>query len=161
MIDETVLFDGWTGIVRIVMVGSLAYVGLVAILRASGKRTLSKMSAFDLVVTVALGSTLGATLLDRAVPLADGLTALALLVGLQYVVAFLSVRWKRFGRMVKSEPSLLLRDGALLPHAMRAQRVTEEEIDAAIRQSGAGDRAAVACVVLESDGSLSVVRQAA
>ena len=52
MIDETVLFDGWTGIVRIVLVGSLAYVGLVAILRASGKRTLSKMSAFDLVVTV-------------------------------------------------------------------------------------------------------------
>lgn len=161
MIDETVLFDGWTGIVRIVLVGSLAYVGLVAILRASGKRTLSKMSAFDLVVTVALGSTLGATLLDRAVPLADGLTALALLVGLQYVVAFLSVRWKGFSGMVKSEPSLLLRDGALLPQAMRAQRVTEEEIDAAIRQSGAGDRARVACVVLESDGSLSVVRQPA
>lgn len=47
MIDETLLFNGWTGIVRIVLVGSLAYVGLVAILRVSGKRTLSKMSAFD------------------------------------------------------------------------------------------------------------------
>ena len=51
-------FDSWTALGRVLLVGTLAYVALVAILRISGKRTLTKLNAFDLVVTVALGSTL-------------------------------------------------------------------------------------------------------
>ena len=51
------------------VVGVLAYVALVFLLRISGKRTLSKMNAFDFVVTVALGSTLATILLSTAVVL--------------------------------------------------------------------------------------------
>lgn len=40
------------------VIGVLAYASLILLLRASGKRTLSKMNAFDFIVTVALGSTL-------------------------------------------------------------------------------------------------------
>lgn len=54
------LFQGWPGLARTAVVGSMAYAGLVLFLRISGKRTLSKLNAFDLVVTVALGSTLAA-----------------------------------------------------------------------------------------------------
>jgi hypothetical protein len=56
------VFQDWSGLLRTVVVGMLAYVALVALLRVSGKRTRSKMNAFDFVVTVALGSTV-ATLL--------------------------------------------------------------------------------------------------
>lgn len=86
------LFQGWTGPARTVLVGALAYAGLVVFLRLSGKRTLSKLNAFDLVVTVALGSTLATILLDEKVPLAEGLTAFAVLIGLQFVVTWTSVR---------------------------------------------------------------------
>lgn len=55
---QAMLFQNWAGIVRTVMVGSLAYFTLVCFLRISGKRTLAKLNAFDFVVTVALGSTL-------------------------------------------------------------------------------------------------------
>ena len=51
-------FDSWAGLGRVLVVGVLAYSALVLLLRISGKRTLTKMNAFDLVVTVALGSTL-------------------------------------------------------------------------------------------------------
>jgi uncharacterized membrane protein YcaP (DUF421 family) len=68
------------------LVGFLAYVGVVFLLRLSGRRTLSKMNAFDLIVTVALGSTLATILLDRELPLAEGMLAFALLIGLQFVV---------------------------------------------------------------------------
>ncbi len=53
--------------VRVAVVGVLAYCGLVLLLRISGKRTLSKMHAFDLVVTVALGSLLATALLSQNV----------------------------------------------------------------------------------------------
>jgi uncharacterized membrane protein YcaP (DUF421 family) len=60
-------FDSWDGLLRVVVVGILAYTGLVLLLRISGKRTLSKMNAFDFVVTVALGSTLATILLSSDV----------------------------------------------------------------------------------------------
>jgi uncharacterized membrane protein YcaP (DUF421 family) len=53
-----VLFHSWFGLLRVLVVGTLAYAGLVVFVRISGKRTLSKMNAFDFVVTVAMGSTL-------------------------------------------------------------------------------------------------------
>ena len=65
-------FDGWAGLLRVLVVGALAYAALVLLLRVSGKRTLSKMNAFDLVVTVALGSTLATVLPSRDVALAEG-----------------------------------------------------------------------------------------
>ena len=152
------LFDTWFGLVRIVVVGTAAYAALVLILRVSGKRTLAKLNAFDLVVTVALGSTLATVLLSKSVALADGLLGFALLVGLQYAVAWLSVRSPRFGAAVKSEPSLLLHRGRFLEGAMRRQRVTREEVVSALRSSGLARPEDAAAVVLETDGSLGVVR---
>lgn len=77
-------FTSWYSLFRIVVVGALAYFALVLMLRSSGKRTLAKLNAFDLVVTVSLGSTLSTILLSRSIALADGLLALALLIRLQY-----------------------------------------------------------------------------
>ena len=52
-----IFFDNWETLFRTLIIGVLAYVSLVILLRISGRRTLSKMNAFDMVVTVALGST--------------------------------------------------------------------------------------------------------
>ena len=155
--DADALFTGWDPIIRILVVGAAAYFALVVVLRASGKRTLSKLNAFDLVVTVAIGSTFSSILTSKDLALAEGVAALALLVGLQYAVTFLSVRIKGIDELVKSEPSLLLKDGKPLPGALRQQRVTQEELLAAIRTSGGAQLSDAAFVVLESDGSLSAV----
>lgn len=154
---EPIFFDTWAGPLRILIVGTLAYAGLIFLLRVTGKRTLSKMNAFDLIVTVALGSTLATVLLDRTLPLVEGLTALALLVVLQYAITWGSVRSKALRGLVKSEPALLVRDGAYLQDAMHRARVTQDEVDAALRQHGLNDISAARLVVLETDGSLSVV----
>ena len=152
-------FDTWAGVARTLVVGSLAYAGLVILLRWSGKRTLSKMNAFDFIVTVAIGSTLATVLLSKTVPLAEGLLALMLLIGLQFVVTWSSVRIGLVRRLVTGEPQLLLDHGRLLPVALRRARVTEGEVRAAVREAGVCDLAVVTAVVLETDGSLSVLRR--
>lgn len=149
--------DTWIGLLRVVVVGTLAYAALVALLRISGKRTLAKLNAFDLVVTVALGSTFATVLLNKDVALAEGVLGFAVLAGLQWVVAWLSVRSARFGQLVKSEPRLLLHRGRLLEGAMRAERVTHDEVLSALRSAGVTDPAQAGAVVLETDGSLSVI----
>ena len=153
------LFDSWGGLARVVVVGILAYAALVAILRVSGNRTLSKMNAFDLIVTVALGSTLATILLSKDVALVEGIVALALLVGLQYVVTWLVVRFPAVGRAVKSEPTLLLHRGRFLDGPMRRARVVEEEVQAALREQGIASPDQVEAVVLETDGTFSVVKR--
>lgn len=150
-------FDNWYGIGRAVLVGVLAYAGLIALLRATGKRTLSKMNAFDLVVTVALGSTLATVLLTEKVALLEGLIGLAVLILLQFAVTWLSVRSGAVRRLVRAEPTLLYFRGEFLPDALRSQRVTEAEVYQAVRGSGQAGLQQVAAVVLESDGTLSVV----
>ena len=149
-------FQNPQGIIRTLIVGALAYVALVLFLRLSGKRTLAKLNAFDLVVTVALGSTLSAILLQESIALAEGLTALALLIGAQYLVTYLSVRSSRFAGMVRSEPSLLAKDGAFCQGTMHRQRITRDEALSAIRAQGGRDVDGVEFLVLESDGTISV-----
>jgi len=152
-------FESWTSVGQTILTGVIAYVALVALLRITGKRTLAKMNAFDLVVTVALGSTLSTILVSRQVPLADGLVALLLLVGLQFAVAWTSVRWRAFERAVKGDPSLLLYRGEFRHAEMRGQRVSEEEIRAATRAAGLAQPTDAGAVILETDGSFSVVKQ--
>lgn len=142
---QEALFQSWSAISRTVVVGVAAYAILVVLLRASGKRTLSKMNAFDLVVTVALGSTLATILLSKDVALAEGVTALLVLVAMQCVVAWLSVRSKTVRRLARSEPRLLVRRGQLLTKALKEDRLSHDDISE------------VDAVILETDGRFSVV----
>ncbi|MEW5928600.1 MAG: YetF domain-containing protein [Gemmatimonadota bacterium] len=151
-------FNSWFDLLRVLLVGTAAYVALVGMLRVSGKRTLAKMNAFDLVVTVALGSTLATVLLSKEVALAEGLLAFATLIALQFGVAWLSVRSRRVQELVKSEPALLFFEGRYLDGALRRERVAREEVRSAIRAGGIASLEDVAAVVLETDGTFSVVR---
>ena len=150
------IFNGWDGVLRILLIAPAAYVALILILRMSGKRTLAKLNAFDFVVTIAIGSTLASVITSSTLSLVDGLAALGLLVGMQFIVTAASVRWPWFNNAVKSEATLLARNGELLPRAMRRQRITSDEIEAAIRQSGGRSVDDAEAVFLETDGSLAV-----
>lgn len=151
------LFDSWENIYRIVIVGILAYAGLILLLRLSGNRTLSKMNSFDLVVTVAFGSTLSTILVNKNVSLAEGLTALGLLVALQLVITWCSVRSSIISGIVKTRPTVLVLDGKMRHEALKRVRVTEDEVRAAVRKQGQGALDNIDAVILESDGSLSVI----
>ncbi len=154
-------FDNWSGIVRILIVGVLAYVALILFLRVSGKRTLSKWNAFDFVVTIALGSILATVITSKSIVLVEGVAAFTLLIALQFIITWLSVRFDFVKNIVKAKPTLLLDKGEFLPAAMRRQRVTESEIRAAIRSEGFAFVEEIETVVLETDGTFSVVKKSA
>lgn len=149
-------FDGWDDIWRILIVGTLSYVATVAFLRVSGKRTLSKFNAFDFVVTIAFGSILATVILNKDIALAEGITAIGLLIGLQFIVTSLSVRSDAFASIIKGEPTLLYSNGRFLNDAMRRARVPEAEIRAAIRERGLIEEQ-IAAVILETEGTFSVL----
>lgn len=128
-------------------------------LRISGKRTLSQMKQFDFIVTVALGSTLATILLSKTVPLAEGVTALAVLITLQYLLAVGSVHSKWFANLISSEPTLIFFKGRFLSSALKKERVTEEEVRSVLRAANVSSLAEVDAVVIESNGKFSVVKK--
>lgn len=150
-------FESWYGIFRVVVIGILAYTSLVIILRISGKRTLSKMSAFDLIITVALGSTLATVIISKNVVFLEGLTAFCLLTFMQMTVTWLSVRSEWFRKVTHADPTLLLHNGQFLWNIMKESRITESEIRQAIRGQGLNDPEKVKAVILETNGNLTVI----
>jgi uncharacterized membrane protein YcaP (DUF421 family) len=156
---ENIFFDSWESTQRTFLITIMAYAVLIVMLRTSGKRTLSKMNAFDMIVTIALGSTLANVTLDKQVALLDGALALALLVYLQYLITWLSARSDAIQNLVKSSPTLLVYKGEMDRERMKKERVTEEEIHEAAREHGCSSLRELEAVILETTGELNVIKE--
>lgn len=153
---ELFFHDGWST-AKVALTAVCLYVAVIAILRVSGKRTLAKMSAFDFVVTVALGSMIATVVLSHAVPLVDGIVGIATLAALQWGVAFLSTRSDRFRALISAQPELLYFRGEYLHRALRKNRLSAVDVLAAVRGEGLSGMEEVEAIILETTGSLSVV----
>ena len=150
-------FGGWASVGRVVVIAACIYVAVVAMLRVLGEQALAKMSAYDLIVTVALGSLVAAIPLSTNITLTDGLAAIGTYLLLQELTRWVVKRWRRTERLVKERPHLVLWEGRLLPDRMRDIKVTEDEVRAAVRSHGQASLSEVLAVVLENDGEWSVI----
>ena len=149
-------FESWYNVGRTVTLSIIGFLSLIALLRISGKRTLSKLNVFDFVFVVAVGSIFAASIMEKDVTLIEGIAALATLVGMQIGLAELAARSELAERIINGEPALLLSHGRFIPRSLKRERITEEEVRAAIRAQGATRVEDVDAVVLENDGSLTV-----
>jgi len=149
-------FESWYNVGRTMTLSVIGFVALIAMLRVSGKRTLSKLNVFDFIFVVAVGSVFAATIIEKDVTLIEGVAALATLICLQLILAELAARSSFFERIINGKPTLLLSHGAFIPRALKRERITEEEVRAAIRAEGVTRVEDVDAVVLENDGTLTV-----
>ncbi len=158
-IGGKMFFENWQEISRIFISALIAYIVLIIILRISGKRTLSKWNVFDFIVTIALGSLLADVIVSKSNRIAEGLFAAFLLIVFQFTITFLSTRVDWVQKLIKAKPTLLYYQDTYLEDAMKSQRVVKAEILAAMRTSSIGSVDAVEAVVLEADGSFSVIEK--
>src|SRR6478672_3569237 len=117
-------FDGWDKVGRVVVLAICAYVGLVVMLRVSGKRTLTKLNVYDFVFVVALGSVMAATVLTPGLTLSEGLAATGVLIIMQYILSWLCVTSAKIDSFVNGEPTLVFHNGDFLWEAMKRERVS-------------------------------------
>lgn len=154
-----VLYGGWEPLARTAVIALLAYPIMLLMVRLSGHRTLSQLNAFDLIVTVALGSTLASVITSSDTSLAQGALAFGLLIAMQFALSWSASRWRKVEGVVNGEPVLLVRAGRLLPEAMRRARISEDEVKAVARSEGLAGLGDAEAVVLETNGKISVVRR--
>jgi len=154
---NTLLYQDLDGLVRAGLSGLIVYIAVVFLVRLAGKRATSQMNNFDWIVTVALGSIVGSTIVLKDLPLAEGLLAIVVLLGAQYTVTKASTYSSTISNLVYSEPTILFFRGEYIDSAMRKERITRQEVLSAIRESGIIQVEDVGAVVLETDAKLSVL----
>ncbi len=142
------------------LVGAIfVYVTIIAVFKFSPKRTLSRLTAFDLIIPLTLGPIMAMTILDPDVTYIQGLLSFAFLIVLHTIVSRLMTRSEKFLKAVRSEPVLLFHNGQLLKKTMRREMVTDEDIQEALHTSGLDSFDHVKQIILESDGGMSIIRK--
>jgi uncharacterized membrane protein YcaP (DUF421 family) len=146
-----------TGVAVIAAKTTIVYAFLIIGLRVLGKRELGQMSLYDLVLIVILGNAVQNAMINNDNTLGGGLVAAAVLLivnrGFNQVIA----RSKTAERYLIGEPVLLVNDGKLLRASMEREGITNEQLEAALREHGFDGLADVHMVVLEVDGTMSVI----
>lgn len=138
----------------------VSYLALFAFIRISGKRTMSKLNAFDFVVAVTLGSTLSSMILAK-VAIAEGSVAVIIIIALQYALAKLAMESPMMEQIINSRPTLLFYNGRFLEKTLSKECITHEEIHAAVREYRLENMDEVRAVVMELNGDLTVVQKQA
>jgi uncharacterized membrane protein YcaP (DUF421 family) len=155
--DITFLTNGLEPVLRVLFITVTGYLTLLVLLRVSGQRTLSQMTAFDLVITVTLGSAFGRVITAREVALIEVIAAFGTLILLQVGIAAL---WGRSGTLrsgLHPQSVLLYHDGEVVTGALRKHHLTEQDLVSAARQDGLGSLEEARAIVLEGNGSFAVI----
>lgn len=136
---------------------AVIYLFLIAGLRVLGKRELGQMSLYDLVMIIVLGNAVQNAMINNDNTLGGGVVAAGVLLVLNRAFNAVALRSPRFEQLMVGEPVLIVSNGQMLERAMRAQGITPEQVQAALREHGFEDLHDVHLATLEVDGTISVV----
>lgn len=154
-------FHSWADIGRAVVSTAIVFLLIVAILRVVGAQAIARMSGYDMVATVTLGSVVATVAVTRGVTIGEGIASLLTLVALQWVLRSLQARWLVAHHAVRQPPLVLVWEGTLLEDRLRSSRISADEVRAAVRKTGLASVADARAVVLENDGEWSVIPRSA
>jgi uncharacterized membrane protein YcaP (DUF421 family) len=146
-----------TALAIVVVRTVVVYAVLLALLRLAGKRELGQMTSFDFVVILVVSNAVQNAMVGSDTSLTGGLLAAATLLGLNWLVNQLDLRWSWLHRRLVGQPSLLVNRGHFVDDHLRREGITREEVMQALREHGVDSLDDVQMVVLEVDGTISVV----
>ncbi|MFG0267005.1 MAG: DUF421 domain-containing protein [Rhodopirellula sp. JB055] len=156
------MFDKWidisdSEIAGILLTSFFAYAAVMVYTRITGLRSFSKMSAPDFAMTIATGSILGATISQPSPTLYAGSLALLSLFVIQWAVAFLRRRSKRFSACIDNQPVLLMAGSTILYENLHRANLTENDLVGKLREANTCSLDEVQAVIFETTGDISVL----
>ena len=154
---ETLLFDGWKNPIRIVIMALLIYGYLIFIMRISGKRTLLQYNMFDVIISVAYGSTIATVLITEKISFVEGAFVLGMLTLLQFFIAVMEQRSKKFASILNPTPTFLYYNDDYCDAALEKERILKSEVRNAVRQQSIGSMEEVEAIILEGNGKMSII----
>jgi uncharacterized membrane protein YcaP (DUF421 family) len=137
----------------------LLYILILVIFRLMGKREIGELSLLDLVVFIMIAEMAAMAIDNTQEPLFHSLLPMLLLVAIQILLAFVSLKSKRFRDMMDGQPSIIINKGKIDEYEMRKQRYNFDDLLLQLREEGIINIADVKYAILEPSGKLSVFKK--
>ena len=153
-----VFFPGAHVLFEILLRTAVIYLLVLIGVRISGKREVGQMTPFDLTLLLLLSNSVQNAMTGPDTSLAGGMVAASTLLILNYLIAEVSGKNRRFRRFVQGQPSLLVHDGQVIDSHMAREHVSLDELHRALREHGISCVEQTALAVLEVDGSISCLK---
>ena len=126
------------------------------LLRVTGRRQVGQLAPFDLVLLLVLSNALQNSMNGGDNSVVGGVLSALTLVGANWLVGYVSLRNKRLARIIEGKPEVLIHNGHVYQDVMERERLTQEELNAALRRSGCSSVEEVHFAILENNGQISV-----
>jgi uncharacterized membrane protein YcaP (DUF421 family) len=133
------------------------YVFVVFLMRVTGRRELSTLSAIDLVLLIILGDAIQQGLTQDDYSVTGAVIAVSTIAALQVGASYVSFRSRRARRVLEGEPIVIIEDGKLIDRNLKRERLTEDEIAEEMRTQQIASVEDVEWGILESSGNMSFI----
>jgi uncharacterized membrane protein YcaP (DUF421 family) len=132
---------------------------IVFVTRVMGRRELSSLSPFDLVLLIVLGDAIQQGLTQDDYSVTGAMIAVSTLTALQVFTSYISFRSARVRKVLEGLPMVVVQDGKLIEKNLRRERLTEDELAEEMRVQQIASFAQVEWAILEPSGSISFIQK--
>jgi len=137
---------------------AIVYLFLLLFTRALGKRELSEMSAFELIVLVTIGDLVQQGVTQEDFSVTGSILAVSTFGFLALIGSYVAFRFPRTQPLLEGRPIVVIHDGQLLEDVLRIERLSDDEVKEEARTQGIADLADVRLGILEPDGKFSFIK---
>lgn len=135
----------------------ILYIAVLISLRVMGKGEIAEMNCFDLVITLLIAEVASTPMENNDIPMIYGIASLTGLVFMQTFISFLSIKFRKLGRVLSGKPSILINKGKIDYRELKKEKITIAELLEQLRIQGHFNIKYIQYAILETDGNLSIV----
>jgi uncharacterized membrane protein YcaP (DUF421 family) len=143
----------------IVLRGIFVFAFLYVLMRMIGRRELSSLEPFDLILLIVLGDAVQQGLTQDDYSLTGAFLAIGTIAILQLAVSYANFRFPKLRPVLDGEPIVVVQDGKPIEKNLRRERVTIEDLAAAARRQNIATIADVQWAVMETSGAISFIKK--
>jgi uncharacterized membrane protein YcaP (DUF421 family) len=136
---------------------AVMYVFLLVVIRAMGRKELSGMSSFDLILLIIMGDLIQQGVTQQDASMTAAMLAVGTIALMLVVFSYVTHRWNRTGPVIEGISVIVVKRGRVQRQALEVERLTEDEVNAAAREQGIPDLREVLVGILEEDGKFSFI----
>lgn len=152
----------WTfdlGLLEVILRTIIIYIIVLVGIRLTGKREVSQMAPFDLVLLLLIANAVQNAMTGPNTSVTGGLVAAGTLLVVNAIITRLSFRSLKLRKELEGTPTMLIHRGELVKKNMQKEHITIDEMEQALREHGISTIRDVGLAVLEVDGAISVLKK--
>ena len=132
---------------------------LLYLVRITGRRKIGELPVFDFLAIIVVGNVVGGDIAEPKVPQMPTAYAVVLIIAIQYVMSYFTIKSRKFGKKVTFSPIVVIQNGQFIKSNMKKIRYSIDNIQMYLREKGIFDINEVEFAIVEDSGNISVMKK--